>query len=100
MKKIKIQWIACLYWFCEAFRRVTSIQYDVACFMDTDQIQIFLDHFSETNITEATINGEIVMVTTHKPFQGIKLHLNPNVVQEDIGTTGKIRKAANRQPVK
>ena len=85
----QIKWIACLYWFCEAFRRVTSIQYDVNCFINADQIQIFVDSFVETGISEATINGEITMVTTYKPFQGIKLHLNPNYVQDDIGTSGK-----------
>ena len=87
---IRIKWICALYWFCEAYRRVTTIQYDVPCFIDAQQVQFFIDHFSTHEIKEivSAEDGENFVVTAYKPVQSINLHVDPDVANNDLGSSG------------
>lgn len=84
------KWICAIYWFCQAYARVTTIRYDVACFVDVQQIQFFIDHFatSETREIVAEVEGDDNVITLYRPLEGINLHLDADIANNELGSSG------------
>ena len=60
----------------------------MACFMDVEQIQIFMDTFASHAVKELVVDGEKVAINFFKPYDAVSLFLDPDYAVNDIGTSG------------
>ena len=62
--------------------------YDVPCFIETEQVQTFIENFAKYKIEEQRFDEENVAITFYKPFESVNLYLDANYDQRELGASG------------